>query len=732
MNWIDNQNTSRERYTTTAMMTSDTSQEPKRRSRSKSPSPTKSTASKSSSSSPSLKQRLFNDFSAELPPGWKEYRDKSTGQVYYAKKATGESSWERPKLSKQDKKELKKQRSDLNAKRDRSSSTKTSESRSQFSIEYTKEVTEVQKTVSFSNEDQIRTYRVEPVERKKESPSKKFKKVAKSTSNKPVVKPAKKSSPTKQRQGDPKNETKALEKIRKKTVVNSSSKASDPKQKSSFMPFKLGWRKKRKDKIVKELSPKEKSVPAAPSSLLGIRNKSLKRNVSAKEQQVAEPMSEATTTISKVASLPTESSPARSSAEASDMETSIETPSVLTKLSALPKSSTKSTETTASTSDEESPQKAEKQAVDKSSTSTFRPTSKIASLLKPAVKSDASKVKASQPRRSDRPINSLESTEKDSASKTSAETKSDAPPASPGELTLNEKNEATENLAASSPESGITKLKALTITLIGSNQLSKQANDDETSKRTVEPVLSTPPRKTVPGPKDGSPASITLASSLPCSELIFDKDLEVDCDSLQEKETKPQITPTKQEKETKPQITPTKQDKEKENKSEGISPSKLVNSLFKKNRSKDSKEKEDAVDFNPEVTASEPEVVPPPKAEVINLDTVAKKELVKNDDVSDGDTHTAGSSASGIHAEQEPFESGWVVEHDDDLGVDFKEIKESRCGDCGCSQSMHESLLFFGGMIYKVVGKPNDDLRATMEDAGDLFADEDSQDGSEY
>ena len=50
--------------------------------------------------------RFFNSTSSELPPGWKLYNDKTTNKVYYANKKTGESSWKRPKLSKQDKKEL--------------------------------------------------------------------------------------------------------------------------------------------------------------------------------------------------------------------------------------------------------------------------------------------------------------------------------------------------------------------------------------------------------------------------------------------------------------------------------------------------------------------------------------------------------------------------------------------------------------------------------------------------
>ena len=704
-----------------AMMTSDTCRELKRRGRSKSPSPTKSNASKSNSSSPSWTQKLFNaDTSTELPPGWKEYRDKSTGQIYYAKKSTGESSWERPKLSKQDKKELKKQRSDLNVKRGRSTSTKTSESPSQFSIEYTKEVAEVQKTVSFSNKDQIRTYRVESVGRKSVSPSKKFKKVSKSISKKPV----KKSSPTKQRQGSPSKERKAPAKSQKDTDVKPTSKSNSSTQKSFFVPFKLGWRKKRKDKVVvKEPSPKEKSAPAAPSSLLGIRNKSLKKNAKPQEQQVPAQESKTTTIMSKVASLPTESSPARSTSEAPDVETSLSTPSrtpsMFTKLSSLPKPSTKSTETTSSKSEEASPQKAEKQIIDKSSsTSTSKPTSKIVNLLKPAAKSQASKPDLPKPSKSDEANNSSKSVEENNELKSSPDAPSDVPAAVPGELASEEKHETTENLAAPSGESGITKLKALTIALLGSNELSKQASGTEKNEELTEPIVSTPPRRTVSESKNGPPASSTLASSLPFTELMFDKNLEVDSDSVQMKETKPEVTPTKQE-------------KEKDNKSEGISPSKIVNSLFKKNRSKESNEEEAALESTSVVPLSEPAVVTLPKAEVVSLDTVAKEEPV-NSKATDGDTHTTGSSASGIGAEADPLESGWVVEDEDDLGVDMKEIKESRCGDCGCSQSMHESLLFFGGIIYKVVGKPNDDLRATMEDAGDFFADEDSQDGSEY
>ena len=33
-----------------------------------------------------------------LPPGWEEARDPSTGRIYYANRATGETSWKPPPL----------------------------------------------------------------------------------------------------------------------------------------------------------------------------------------------------------------------------------------------------------------------------------------------------------------------------------------------------------------------------------------------------------------------------------------------------------------------------------------------------------------------------------------------------------------------------------------------------------------------------------------------------------
>jgi hypothetical protein len=189
---------------------------------------------------------------------------------------------------------------------------------------------------------------------------------------------------------------------------------------------------------------------------------------------------------------------------------------------------------------------------------------------------------------------------------------------------------------------------------------------------------------------------------------MFNEDLEVDNESTREKNNVSV--------------------KEKESKSES-SPSKKVNSFFKKNRSKDSKADEPPTSA---VIPTKPVAVSPPQHEILCVDTTNKEESVEKE-TSDGDTHTTGSSSSGIEAERaSPIQSGWVVDDEDDFANDNIEIKESRCGDCGCSQTIHDQLLCIGGLIFKIVGKPNDKLRATMEEAGDLFAEEESLDGSEY
>jgi hypothetical protein len=347
--------------------------------------------------------------------------------------------------------------------------------------------------------------------------------------------------------------------------------------------------------------------------------------------------------------------------------------------------------------------------------------SKIASLLKPPNKSpeqiqkEPSDKKSALSSNKTWPIPSKKSKKGEGvpADLSKRKIEPDLPTATTTEGSAESKQDPTEKESEGTSFSrGITvsdKIKALTASLLlGSSGIPSEKSPDAND-------VCTPPKK-VKEADNGSTASSTLASSLPFSELMFDKNLEVDSDSIKTEEAK--TTPAVEEVVN------------------NTSPSQIsiVNSFFKKNRSKE-KEDEAAKESTP-VAVPEPAeplaLVTPPKPEVVRVDSTPKEEPAVKKETSDGDTQTTGSSASGIEAE--PLESGWVVEdNDDDFGDDRNiEIRESRCGDCGCSQQMHDTLLHIGGLIFKVVGKPNDDLRATMEDAGDFFAEEDSLDGSEY
>lgn len=658
-----------------------------------------------------LRKRLFQSPPTELPPGWKEYHDRSTDQVYYANKSTGESSWTRPKLSKADKKQLaelkrkKKQSSSprLKVERTQSNVTKASESPSTVDITYTKQEVEQKRTVSFSSKHEVRTYKVEPVAG--ERSMKKSPKRSKSGNDSPSknVKSSKKRSKYTRDTKDMK--VTALKNRQQKKLDNTADKAA----------FTF-W--KRRDKKSPPPAPTtaepsvEKSILLAPSSLLGIRNKSLKKKsqeVAVVEKKESDPP--VTTTMSKIASLPLPLS------NLEDVET-------------VTRSNSSDKEATAPEggSIEDAPSEPNKS----SKVSSAQPTkaaSKIASLLKPPNKSpeqiqkEPSEKKSVLSSNKTWPIPSKKSKKGEGVHVDSSKRKiePDPPAATTTEGSTETKQDPTEKESEGTSSSrGTTvsdKIKALTASLLlGSSEinLEEKKSDVPSEKSPDANDVCTPPRK-VKEADNGSPASSTLASSLPFSELIFDKNLEVDSDSVKMEEAK--TTPAVEEVVN------------------NTSPSKIsiVNSFFKKNRSKE-KEDEAAKESTP-VAVPEPVeplvIVTPSKPEVVSVDTTPKKEPAVKKETSDGDTQTTGSSASGIEAE--PLESGWVVEdNDDDFGDRNIEIRESRCGDCGCSQQMHDTLLTIGGLIFKVVGKPNDDLRAKMEDAGDFFAEEDSLDGSEY
>jgi hypothetical protein len=104
------------------------------------------------------------------------------------------------------------------------------------------------------------------------------------------------------------------------------------------------------------------------------------------------------------------------------------------------------------------------------------------------------------------------------------------------------------------------------------------------------------------------------------------------------------------------------------------------------------------------------------------------KDKFNTENAVDEDSATQLSGSSSSLNQVDLGNSGWVV---DDVGEERIPIHESSCGDCGLSRAVHEHLLFVGGFIFSLVGKPSQELRKNMEDVGDLFADEVSEDGSE-
>ena len=219
--------------------------------------------------------------------------------------------------------------------------------------------------------------------------------------------------------------------------------------------------------------------------------------------------------------------------------------------------------------------------------------------------------------------------------------------------------------------------------------------DEETSHAdgttTKSPVYCTPKRSPVSKEIDnGSPASSVLASSLPLAELMYEPQFEVDSDSPNKNDTN----------------------------TEGLSTSRLVNSFFKKNHSKEESPatlEETALSESPVATET--------------IGTACNEKALRpetNDDC------TIKTESSGSDNLVDLAKSGWVVDDVSDLEMEGDPNQESRCGDCGVSQQLHDQLIMVGGCIYSLVGRPSNATRVTMEEMGDLFADEDvSEDGSE-
>ena len=722
--------------------------------------------------------RFFNSTSSELPPGWKLYNDKTTNKVYYANKKTGESSWKRPKLSKQDKKELalKKQLA-VEVKRCRSNSTKSSLTTvasipsmdRKPDVESTQEqVHQVEKTVSFSLQDQVRTYQVEP--REKNSPSKiRSKSRSPPNSKQPVKKLSSLVKPNR-------SQTKHPTTIRKNTTSKKEQDArvnskSDFTKKLSYKPIKLGWKNNRRAEVsppphnTKSVLQKSPTT-IAPSALLGIRGKSLKKTESQEFKVVESSKPDVATNMAKVTSLP--ASPSRKpDTEDSILETASTSPSksesLLKKLSpsrkkveppptSSPTGSSKSSPTRSTSSSSIEWETPVENSPDRSSTSSLnpdatidssaspqKPVSKIASLLTP-LKTTPSKSQI-QDRATTTKSTSRSKSIKLGHSLLSKKKILDpviTPPASKEDLGKSQASEVVVS-NASPEDTEVSDMSEQFTLLLGCNDCNAHENDVSEISETKSPVASTVHTQPITGVDNGSPPSSRL-SSFPLADMLFDAEPEAD-DSVKQ-ETTPLVLD---------KIAPHTPEQETKSDSKSIvisrSPSKIVSAMtmFKKNRSRDDKEEElteqakverltkepqnntivpvEATDAKS--TPVEPVVVTPPE-KIVCVDTPVQAETVKPKKADDNDTRSTSSSCSGIGADQ--LESRWADDNETLAFADENvEVQDSRCGDCGCSQTLHEQLLFVGGMIFNVVGKPNDDLRATMETAGDFFAeDEDS------
>jgi hypothetical protein len=114
---------------------------------------------------------------------------------------------------------------------------------------------------------------------------------------------------------------------------------------------------------------------------------------------------------------------------------------------------------------------------------------------------------------------------------------------------------------------------------------------------------------------------------------------------------------------------------------------------------------------------------------VVGLDAARKDKTPK---VAEKDTDTIKTDSSrGSINQVDLSRSGWVS--DNDFGDGTLQQEDKGCGDCGFSQTLHEHLICIGGCIYACIGKPSDNTRMTMEEMGDLFAEEEvSDDESDF
>lgn len=624
-----------------------------------------------------------------LPLGWKEYHDPVSGNLYYANKKTKETTWDRPKPDpcRHVKDKSKKVQTSQSAKAGKSSKGDQPADGGQSS----NELIELLKTVSFSEEAEVRTYNVNshPV-----SPAKKSKKKSLVKSKEP------KSSDATVSKFSWQSLQKELKSKADKAINKKSKEETSAEVASSSSPFNLGWKRPStvscpikceeaqmlttptpdkpeplNQKVTQESSDDvpDKSMPKSASKLsVSTMWKSMTSDIKLMTAELRnepkDPVAETPTTVSKVTSLP--ATPIRSTEETLESSQPV--------AAALPSSPHKSTTITSETETRTSPSKS--------------PSPELSVSVSEPPKSSAISSKALML------ATLIKTTPVASSRKSCPGTRKPEKPDS-NEETTNERKETSEQAVAIEDDvetksaqdlseipiapvrstSVSNRFKAITATMIGSEDFNKQEEDSlnvaSFPKSSTRSTQKTPERPLITKKTENdSPASSLLASSIPLEELV--------CSGEQSVQSAKPIEQSLSKKGT----------------------------FIKKNRSRES-----------EAIPSAPVVV--------GLDAARKDKTPK---VAEKDTDTIKTESSrGSINQVDLSRSGWVS--DNDFGDGTLQQEDKGCGDCGFSQTLHEHLICIGGCIYACIGKPSDNTRMTMEEMGDLFAEEEvSDDESDF